>query len=123
MKTVFASAIAALAVLMLAALPAMSASVGYTYDASGRLKGVYAPNGEAAQYVYDPAGNITQIVRRPATQLAITEFTPTSGAVGAQVLIYGTGFSATPAANALTFNGVAATVSASAANKIPTTVP
>jgi YD repeat-containing protein len=31
---------------------AIAATVEYTYDEIGRLVGVYAPNGDAAQYVY-----------------------------------------------------------------------
>jgi YD repeat-containing protein len=115
--------VALIAASCLIGLGALAATVEYTYDANGRLKGVYAPSGDAAQYVYDPAGNMTQILRFASTSLSIVEFTPTSGPVGTQVLIYGTGFSATPANNAVTFNGVAATVSAATANKLTATVP
>jgi YD repeat-containing protein len=105
------------------AFAAAAATVEYTYDANGRLVGVYAPSGDAAQYVYDPAGNITQINRFSAASLAVIEFTPTTGPVGAAVSIYGTGFSTTPASNAVTFNGTAATVLTATANKLTTTVP
>lgn len=75
------------------------------------------------QYTYDAAGNIVEIKRQSPGGFAITSFDPTSGAVGAAVTIYGAGFSATPSANAVAFNGTAATVSASAAGSISTTVP
>ena len=114
----------ALLSLALAAVPsARAADVEYTYDEAGRLVGVYAPNGDAAQYVYDAAGNITEIKRFSSTQLSIIEFTPNAGPVGTQVQIYGTGFSTTPGNNAVTFNGTAATVSASTANRLTVAVP
>jgi hypothetical protein len=75
------------------------------------------------QYTYDPAGNITNITRQSTGGLAITSFSPTSGAVGTAVTIYGLGFSATPANNTVTFNGVAASVTASDSGSIATTVP
>lgn len=75
------------------------------------------------QYTYDPAGNITNITRQSTGGLAITSFNPTSGSIGTAVTIYGTGFSATPANNAVTFNGTAATVTASDSGSIATTVP
>lgn len=102
---------------------ALGAVVEYAYDEIGRLVAVYAPNGEAAQYVYDAAGNITEIKRFTATQLAIIEFTPNSGPVGTVVTIWGNGFSTTPANNTVTFNGTGATVSAATARKLTVTVP
>ena len=102
---------------------AAAAVVEYTYDEIGRLVGVYAPSGDAAQYVYDPAGNITEIKRFSASQLSIIEFTPNSGPVGTTVTIWGTGFSTTPSSNTVTFNGTAATVSAATVNKLTVTVP
>jgi hypothetical protein len=75
------------------------------------------------QYTYDPVGNITNIARQSTGGLAITSFTPPSAPVGTAVTIYGAGFSATPASNTVTFNGAAATVTASDAGSIATTVP
>lgn len=103
--------------------PVAAAVVEYTYDEIGRLVGVYAPNGDAAQYVYDAAGNITQIKRFTSAQLSIIEFTPNSGPVGTTVTIWGTGFSTTPGNNTVTFNGTGATVSAATANRLTVTVP
>jgi gliding motility-associated-like protein len=53
----------------------------------------------------------------------ITSFTPSSGPVGKTVTITGTNFSSTPANNTVRFNGTTATVSASTATSITTTVP
>ena len=75
------------------------------------------------KYTYDAAGNITQIQRLTAAGFAITGFDPAFGSVGTVVTIYGTGFSTTPASNAVAFNGVAAVVSASDAGSISTSVP
>jgi hypothetical protein len=75
------------------------------------------------ELTYDNVGNITQIKRQAATGFAITGFDPATGAVGAAVTIYGTGFDPTPANNTVKFNGTTATVSASAAGSISTTVP
>lgn len=79
--------------------------------------------GNVVEYTYDPVGNITQVKRLGASGFAITSLDPTSGPVGTVVTIYGTGFSATPANNAVAFNGTAATVTASASGSISTTVP
>lgn len=79
--------------------------------------------GNVVDLTYDPAGNITQIRRQSATGLAITGFDPASGAVGSSVTIYGAGFSATPASNAVKFNGVAASVSAADSGSLSVAVP
>jgi YD repeat-containing protein len=100
-----------------------AADVDYAYDEAGRLVGVIAPNGDSAQYVYDPAGNITEIKRFNTGQLALIEFLPKSGPVGTSVTIWGSGFSTTPALNGVSFNGTAATVASATANKLVVTVP
>lgn len=53
----------------------------------------------------------------------ITSFTPTFGLDGTVVTITGTNFSSTPSANAVTFNGIPAVVTASTATSITTSVP
>ena len=53
----------------------------------------------------------------------ITNFTPTSGAIGATVTITGTNFSATATNNTVMFNGTVATVTASTTTSITTSVP
>ena len=53
----------------------------------------------------------------------ITGFSPPSGQRGTAVIITGTDFSATPADNIVTINGVEAPVTASTPNSITTTVP
>ncbi|MEU7854269.1 RHS repeat-associated core domain-containing protein [Nonomuraea sp. NPDC049141] len=95
----------------------------YAYDAAGMLTGVTHPGGEAAKYSYDPAGNLTGIERYPATQLSVMSVVPVAGRPGSTVRLSGTGFSATPSGNAVSFNGAAATVTAATATSLTVTVP
>lgn len=60
---------------------------------------------------------------QPSTPPTITSFTPGSGPVGTTVTITGTNFSATPANNTVSFNGVVAIVTASTSTSITVTVP
>ena len=53
----------------------------------------------------------------------IISFTPLSGPVGTTITITGTDFNTTPANNIVTFNGIAAVVTASTATSISTSVP
>src|SRR5438874_11014909 len=65
--------LAALVVSLLTTFPGFlaAATIQYVYDELGRLVGAIDQNGDAAQYVYDPAGNITSILRFTSTQLAL----------------------------------------------------
>jgi YD repeat-containing protein len=112
-----------LAVLMVSLASLTAQTVHYMYDELGRLVAVIAPNGESAVYTYDPVGNLLSIARHAASAVTIVEFTPNGGAVGAGVTLYGTGYSTTPSQNTVTFNGTAATVTASTATSITTSVP
>ena len=84
---------------------------------------MYDGNGNAAQYVYDAAGNITQIKRFAATALSIIQFSPGAGPVGTAVTINGTGFNATPNANTVKFHGTVASVSSGTSSQLVVTVP
>lgn len=97
--------------LLLIALVAKAQQGGttrYVYDNNGRLRAVLAPNGEAALYDYDPAGNLTAIRRLAATACEALEFTPQQGTSGAQVTIYGVGFGGQ--VRGVSFNGLAAQI-------------
>jgi YD repeat-containing protein len=106
--------------------PALAQQITYEYDALGRLIRVIAPEG-VAEYEYDAVGNILRIVTRRAADapapVAILSVSPTKGAPGTAVRLYGKGFSATPADNQVTFNGTAAVVTAATATSLTTTVP
>lgn len=104
-------------------VPAQSGDIAYIYDELGRLVAVVNPAGETAVYTYDAVGNILSISRRSSALVSIVDFSPKSGPVGTSVTIHGTGFSATPSENAVTFNGVAASVTLSTPTRIDTAVP
>ena len=82
---------------------AQSQTSRYVYDDDGRLRAVIAPNGEAAVYEYDSAGNFTAIRRLSANDLELLAFSPTSGVPGTQVIFYGVGFGS--GVSTVTFTG------------------
>ncbi|WP_211461472.1 IPT/TIG domain-containing protein [Collimonas silvisoli] len=110
-------------ILLPCAGSAYAASANYVYDELGRLVQVVAADGSSTQYAYDAAGNITAVKADTVNTLAIASFTPTAGVAGANVTIYGSGFSTTAASNTVTFNGVAATVTSASASQLKLTVP
>ena len=93
------------------------------YDELGRLVAVVDPASDTVTYTYDAVGNLLSISRSVSSQLSLIEFSPNKGPIGASVTIYGTGFSTTPGDNIVKFNGTTATVTASTATQISTTVP
>jgi len=109
--------------VMTASMTGQSGPVRYIYDELGRLVGVIDQNGDAAAYHYDAVGNLLSITRTGPSQVAIIEFTPNDGPIGGTVTIHGTGFSATPSQNTVTFNGTAATVVSATANTLVVTIP
>ena len=98
-------------------------TVDYVYDELGRLTGVVDSSGASARYVYDALGNVTSIERNAAGTVSILEFTPNHGLVGETVTVSGSGFSANPANNSITVNGVAAAVTSATATRLVFTVP
>lgn len=109
--------------LSVTGISAVRADAQYVYDETDRLVEVVDAAGNSAFYQYDDAGNLLAIRRYVSDDLAIAEFTPDSGPVGTVVTIYGIGFSATAANNAITFNGVAAAVTSASPTMLITTVP
>ena len=106
---------------------AQSAAIQYAYDELGRLVAVVDQQGNTAIYAYDAVGNILSIQRVDAgaspAPVAITAVVPERGKAGAVVSILGKGFAATPAQNAVAFNGAPAPVTRASANRLVTTVP
>jgi YD repeat-containing protein len=100
-----------------------AAGVRYVYDAQGRLSAVINPSGEAAAYSYDAAGNIQTLTRRDAGTVSVLGFTPTRGAAGTVVTIYGTGFGEGAGQHSVSFNGIAAQVLAASANQLTASAP
>jgi YD repeat-containing protein len=119
----------AAAILLTLSYPTLAQSTSafqYFYDDLGQLIKVIDSSGNEIDYTYDLVGNIIQVTRATApaaTALAILNFTPQSGGVGTTVTIQGQNFGATAAANAVSFNGAAATVQTASANTLTVAVP
>ncbi len=96
--------------------------IDYIYDDLGRLVAVVTAQ-EVTSYTYDAVGNLLSISKGSPSQVTVLQFTPTHGPVGTTVTIQGTGFSATPSQNSVSFNGVAATVTSATTTRLVTTVP
>ncbi len=96
-----------------------------SYDDNGQLIKVVDPTGNVTIYTYDAIGNMVSITNSTvsASGLAILNFTPQQGGIGTSVTIQGQGFSATPSADVVKFNGTAATVSAATTTTLTVTVP
>src|SRR5207302_7541040 len=100
----------------------VSGPVSYIYDLLGRLKATVGPI-DTVVYDYDAVGNLLSVARQSSSQVSIIQFSPSSGPVGTNVTVSGTGFSATASQNTVTFNGVATTVTSATATQLVVTVP
>lgn len=101
----------------------LALATNYVYDANGRLVAATNDGGESAHYVYDDMGNLLQVERLGAGDLAIFAFSPGRGAPGVHVRVQGHGFSGNPSDNVLRFNGVSAAVVAATHSELIATVP
>jgi hypothetical protein len=128
--------IAALVTLVMAALLLLSSrwvasayagDVTYAYDPQGRIVAAVDNTVQSGKngvsYVYDLGGNLTKESLAFANTTALFAISPAQSPVGATVVIYGDGFSSTPAQNTVTINGVQATVTASTISTLSTSVP
>lgn len=115
--------VVAAVLLSVGALQAQGTGITYVYDETGRLVGVINAAGDSATYSYDAVGNLLSIARHSSGAVSIIEFTPNVGPIGTSVIIQGIGFSATPASNTVTFNGVTASVTAATTTQLTVTVP
>ncbi len=72
--------VGAFSVLSLASIGDASAVTSYRYDSLGRLRVVTFDNGTVVHYIYDAAGNRTNVIRSPSgtfsTSIAITGTAP-----------------------------------------------
>ncbi len=93
------------------------------HDAARQLIRVLKSDNVTLEYVYDATGNLLEIRRTTITGLAILGFTPQKGPAGITVTIQGQGFSSTPAANDVRFNGTAATVLSASPSLLTVPVP
>ena len=97
----------------------------YLYDDIGQLTKVVDSTGIVIEYIYDAVGNMLEVRRSaiaPGT-LAIFSFAPPQAGPLATVTIQGLGFSPTPSANVVRFNGALATVLSATTNSLVVTVP
>lgn len=124
-RRIFALLMAALAssTLPTGAMAAPSSPFTFVHDDAGRLVAAVDPDGDTARYHYDAVGNLVSIDRVASSTTRVLEVTPKKGPVGSRVTIYGTGFSATPSSNTVTFNGTAATVVEATKSRLEVTVP
>lgn len=97
--------------------------IEYVYDDLGRLIEAVDPAANKVTYVYDADGNLVSVTQAAVTQVTVLNFNPKQGAAGISVTISGSGFSATPASNAVKFNGVIATVTAATPTTLTVVVP
>jgi YD repeat-containing protein len=97
----------------------------YIYDDLNQLTRVVDSTGVTIQYIYDSVGNIQQVIRSTISTgtLAILSFTPQTAAVGATIMIQGQGFSTSPSANVVMFNGIAGTVVSATSSTLMVTIP
>jgi YD repeat-containing protein len=93
----------------------------FVYDDNGRLTAVVSPNGEAAIYDYDAAGNFTAIRRISADTLTLLAFFPHEGGAGDQITFVGTGFNA--GVTSVSFNGIAAQIASVTPSAVVAVVP
>jgi YD repeat-containing protein len=113
----------ALLLVTLSSHAVRAADIQYVYDELGRLVAVIEPSGDTATYTYDAVGNLLSIDRHASSAVSVITFQPASGPIGTTVTIFGTGFSATPSQNTVTFNGTGGTVSTASATKLVINVP
>lgn len=92
----------------------------YVYDANGRLTGVIAPNGDAAIYRYDPAGNLTSIEHIGAGGFGVLSFSPQVGTIGDQITFVGVGLDT---ASSVSFNGTPAQIVSATPSSLVALVP
>jgi YD repeat-containing protein len=117
------ASVVALLLLVIWPVTAEAAGAQYVYDAAGRLVQVIGASGTSAQYTYDAAGNLLAVTLLGASTAAVTGFSNAGGTTGSTLTIYGSGFSTTPGNNYVYFNGVAATVVSATSNSLTVTVP
>ncbi len=98
-------------------------SVGYAYDAAGRLVGVQDQSGHAARYDYDEVGNRTGVTNLGAPAVSVLSFSPAHAAPGASVTISGGCFSEVVSDDVVSFNGTPAVVTSASVHRLVATVP
>src|ERR1043165_8204358 len=120
--------IAALASLLLVSVaPALasppSGAFRFFHDPDGRLRAAIDPEGGTALYSWDAGGNLLSISRHESSELSIVQISPGRAEVGDAGTIEGTGFSTTPSADTVKFNGTSASVTPATLTTLSVEVP
>lgn len=125
MRKEIIAAITALTLAVVLTAPRARAQQGgttrFVYDDNGRLNAVISPNGEAAVYDYDQAGNFTAIRRISADTLTLLAFFPHEGGAGDEVTFVGSGFNA--GVTSVAFNGTSAVIASVTPSAVVAVVP
>jgi hypothetical protein len=118
------SALVVLFVLALVPRVSLADTVQYSYNSAGQLiEAANTTTGRADILSYDANGNLVNVSSGLISSMAIAGFTPSSGTIGSQVTISGTGFDTTAANNVITFNGTAAVASTATSTQLSVAVP
>jgi YD repeat-containing protein len=115
------------ALLLLGAgtLFAQTTSFRYFYDDANEIFRVLDSTGTLIEYVYDAAGNITQINRSTVTPNALSIFniTPLSGSWGNTITIYGQNFSAIVGNDVVKINGLTVSILSATSSQLVILIP
>jgi YD repeat-containing protein len=106
-----------------AALETVAGGYDLAYDGAGRLVVVSAANRAAAEYVYDPAGNLLEIRRLASGDVSVIGFSPDRGSAGESVTVFGAGFDPTPSLNSVNLSGMPVTVLSATSTELTFEVP
>ena len=98
-------------------------TIGYAYDAAGRLTGASDQSGHTATYIYDPTGNLLSTQNTGSPAMWIQSVVPVRGAPGTAVTVTGGCFSTVVGENDVQFGGVAAPVISASTHQLIATVP
>jgi len=102
-------------------------TIHYAYDAAGRLSVVADSRGDLAVYDYDAVGNLLSIRRIAVADVAdtvvIATVNPSAATRGAIVSVFGKGFGAAAATNAVAFNGGVGEVLGASPTRLTVRVP
>lgn len=99
--------------------------IRYFYDDANQLVRALDGSGTLLEYIYDPAGNLSEVRRSTVAPgaISILYISPLSAGAGQTVTIYGQNFSSTPANNVVRIGGVQATVVSATPNQLVIVIP
>src|SRR5262245_58290500 len=109
-----------LTIMVLRATLLLASDQRYFYDDANQLARALDGTGTLLEYVYDPAGSISEIRRSAVApgSLSILYLSPLNSGAGQTVTIYGQNFSPFPGGNVVQIGGVLATVVSATSNQL-----